>query len=158
MDHKAHVRFIDSHAEGNGRDHHLQVITQESILHPLALFRRKSCMISRSLDPFQGKLLRNFLDPFATQTVNDPCLVATLAEKDLQLQTRFLLVHDSIADIRSVEPCDNRASLMKSESLQNILTGLPLGSCGQGDNRHIWKIFPQSAQLNILRAEIMTPL
>ena len=36
VDHGAHVRLVDSHAERDGGDHHFDAALQELLLHPLA--------------------------------------------------------------------------------------------------------------------------
>ena len=50
MNHKAYIRFINTHSKRNRSYNHINVFLQESILIPITGSRIHSCMISASLD------------------------------------------------------------------------------------------------------------
>ena len=60
-------------------------------------------------------------------------------EKSGQLIRRFLFVSNQVADIGSVKTSGKAGCILHPETLQNIIAGLWVGGCSQGDHRDIRK-------------------
>src|ERR1700680_4428449 len=72
MNHPADVRFVDAHSEGDGRDDHLYIVTNERFLIAAPGLRLESRVIGKSADAVGLQLRRKLVDPAARQAVDDP--------------------------------------------------------------------------------------
>ena len=94
----------------------------------------------------------------ARQAVDNTGVAPVLAQKALQLLTRFVLGHNAVEDIRAIKAGDKAGSMFQLQALHHFATGALIGGCGQRHARHARKLLGQLAQLQVFRAEIMPPL
>ena len=71
MDYIAHVGLVDTHAESDRRDDHIDLLIQESILIRRTGNGIHAGMVRRHLDAVGGQQFGQLLDLFAAQAVDD---------------------------------------------------------------------------------------
>ena len=71
MDHEAHVRLVDAHAEGVGRRDRAQRPADEALLHVLLALRRHACVEVLGRHVLQLQELRHLLAPPARRAIDD---------------------------------------------------------------------------------------
>ena len=84
MGDKAHVRLIDTHAEGDGGNNNHPVFTQEPLLVMGTLFRGQACMIGQSGIAFLGQGFRGGVDFVPGQAVDDAAIALMFGFNKIQ--------------------------------------------------------------------------
>ena len=93
------------------------------------------------------------------QAVDDTGISGMFAANKIeQLLASVLFLRDSILNVGTVETADKLARLLQLQALDDFLAGALVGGCGQGDAWNLWKLFRQYPQLQVIAAEIMSPL
>ena len=158
MHHEAHVGLVDAHAEGDGGHHHLQVIAQESLLHLAAPGGRQSRVVGRRGHTLFPQLARDLLHPLAAQRVDNARLTLPGLQKPHKLIERLVFLQHRVVDVGAVEAADVLPGLRQPEHAHDVGAGLRIGGRGQGDDRYLWKVAAQHAELRVLGAEVVPPL
>ena len=83
----ADVRLVDSHAESNGSDDHVQIVGHEGILHFRPLFGFQARVIGPGPNPFVGKKCGDLLGGFLQGDVDNGRFDRSLPEALQQLLT-----------------------------------------------------------------------
>ena len=71
MDYKTYVRFVYSHAEGDGCHDHIDFFHQELVLVFGSGLRVESCMVRQSLDAIDVEQFCEFFDLLSAEAVYD---------------------------------------------------------------------------------------
>ena len=103
--HKAHVGFVDAHAEGNGGDDHHAVFAQKAGLMLLALLGGQPGMVGQRGESLAGQPSGGFFHLAPRETVDDARLaVVVLADETQQLLLGIALIFsDMVANVGPIE-------------------------------------------------------
>ncbi|RML88107.1 hypothetical protein ALQ88_05894 [Pseudomonas savastanoi] len=155
---KTHVGFVDAHAERDGRHHDQPFLIKEAFLVGSTCFRGQPGVIrQRGIAVFAQKY-GHFIDFLARQAVDNASIAAPFGEERQQLFARLFLGHDAIEDVWPVEAGQKALGVLQVQARDDFFTGTLVGGGSQRNARHIRKQLGQLPQLQVLRAEIMTPL
>ena len=103
MNHKTDVRFVYSHAKGDGGHNDVNFLHQELVLVFCAGFGIQAGVVRKGLDAIDGQHLGQFLHLFAAEAINDAGLAGVLADKTDNVLFRFHLIPYLIVQIGPVE-------------------------------------------------------
>ena len=145
MGHKAHVGFVDAHAEGNGGDHDQAFLVEEALLVIGAQVAGQAGVIRQGGEALRTEERRHLVDLFARQAINDAGIAAAFGEKTQQLLARLLFGHDPIEDVRAVETGEKTLGVFQMQALNDLLAGAHVRRGGQGNPRHIGEQLGQLA-------------
>ena len=103
MRHKAYVGFINPHAEGDRRHHHLNVIPLKIPLYlfPQAIFHAR--MIRRCSHTFVAQGFRNTLYFVAAVAIHNATFAFLCHHEAAKLFHRLKFFHQGVANIRAIE-------------------------------------------------------
>src|SRR5205814_4408722 len=157
MNDEPHVRFIDSHPEGDRRRDHPDVISEEQLLILGALPGRETGVIRFRLYPVLAQVSCQRIRRFSARAINDTAVVRPTSNDCEQLLVRCRFRNDAITEIRPVKAGDVTARIAQRELLEDVRADS--FGCGRSEchNWHIRQMSPQLFQFAIFRPEIMTP-
>ena len=159
MHDEAHIGLVDAHAEGDGGHHDHTVLPQEALLIALAHFGTQPGVIGHGVETLLHQPGSGVVHLLARQAVDDPGVLLVLAAQETQqLLPGVLLLGDAVLDVGAVEAADEVAGLAQAQALDNLGAGIGIGGRGQGDAGHMGKLFLQHRQLQIVHAEVVSPL
>ena len=92
MNHKAHIRLVDSHSESDGRNNHVNILHKEGILIVGSGLGIQTSMIWSSLYSIDIKKFGKFLHLLAAKTVYDSRLARVLTDELDDISLRIGLV------------------------------------------------------------------
>ena len=157
MNHEAHVRFVDAHAERDGGANHPDFIAQKQLLIAGAVAGLHASVIRRGLHAIGGQPCGDALGRFAALAVNDPALVRARANERERLLVGAGLRRNAVAEVGPVEARDVTTRLAQLEQSDDVRANA-LGSRGrERHHRRIWNQVAQLRELPIFRAKVMTP-
>jgi hypothetical protein len=81
MQHKAHVRLVDTHAEGDGRDHDDAVLLQENILVTRTRLGLHAGVIGQRLDAVLPQEIRQLLGLAPRRAIDDAALARMIFDE-----------------------------------------------------------------------------
>ena len=170
VDHEAHVRLVDAHAEGVGRGDRAQLSVDKSVLHVLLGLRRHACVEVLGRHLLQLQELRNLLAAPACRAVDDG------AARDMRRQIGLQHLADVIellaargrdhfeAEVAAlgaaVEDRELDAELV-AEVPDDVLAHVGLGGGGEAEQRRdrlITRLLAdEAAHVAIVGAEVVAP-
>lgn len=92
----AHVRLVNSHAKGIGRNHNGGIVIDEPLLSIVALGLIHAGMVASHRQPFGGKPARKAVDIFARRAIHDT-RIARMRRNELS-DSRALLLRIELFD------------------------------------------------------------
>ena len=156
MGDKAHVGFVDAHAEGDRGHHHHVFGGDERGLVGGAHLGRKPCVIRQHGACRCRKLRGQPFHPGAGRGI-DNARPGMLFDQAGKLPQRIVARGDRVGNVGPVEPGDDQPVVGNAELGEDIGTGVGIGGGGQRQARRIAKMIEQRAQQAIIGAEIMPP-
>ena len=157
MNHEAHVRFVDAHAERDGGANHPDFIAQKQLLIAGAVAGLHASVIRRGLHAIGGQPCGDALGRLAALAVNDSALVRARANERERLFVGSGLRRDAVGEVGPVEARDVTTRLAQLEQPDDVRANA-LGSRGrERHHRRIWNQVAQLRELPIFRAKVMTP-
>jgi hypothetical protein len=137
MGHKAYVRLVDAHAEGDGRDHHQTVFTLKARLMLRARRRVHSSVIGEGKHTFRGQPRSGFVDLAPRETVNNSGVSGMFDTDEIQqLGARVVLVDDGVADVGTIKARNEHAGIGESKARSDFSSRLRVGGSCQCDSRN----------------------
>ena len=158
MDDEADVRFIDPHAEGDGRANHLHLIAQKKFLVFRSLLVWEARVVSLRGEPFFRKALGEALARFTTLAVDDAAFPLSVFEKLDDLLRGRVFVQHAVGQVCTVETADEGVRVRELELLDDVLPHTARGGGGERHEGNIGQLFAELRDLPILGAEIVAPL
>ena len=158
MDDEAHVRFVDSHSEGDGGDNHVDSLHDEVILCLGACGGVHSGVIGFGSDFVGSEHFGEFLHFFATQTVDDAAASRLLFDEfdDVFVDVGRFGAH-FIVEVRSVEGAFKFCSVQDAEILFDVDAHFVCG-CGSECNDGCFADFvDDGSNLSIFGSEVVSP-
>ena len=154
----AHVRLVDTHAEGDRRDHHDAGPMEERILIGISDAGIETGMIGQRVDALGRELVREPLDALARRAIDDAALALVAADEVHDLPRRIVLTHESQMQVRPVERADEDARFAAEQFRHDLVAGARIGAGGHRDDRRIAERGSRGAQVHVFRAEVVAPL
>ena len=143
---EAHVGLVDSHAEGDGRDHDDVILALEGREALGALLRGQTCVIKERVHAFFHEEVADVLAGLARKAVDDAAFAGVVLgdeARELVLRVRTaLLVDDPVEDVRAVE-ARHEAFGVEQEPFDDLLARLLVRRGGERDPRHLGEALPQ---------------
>ncbi len=155
---KAHVGFVDAHAEGDGGDHDDAVLAQEALLMALAHVGAQAGVIGQGVDALLLQPGRRLVDLAPRQAVDDARFAAMIGEKSEQLLARIVTLDDGVADVRAIEAGDKDLRRVEPEAGDDLLPRQLVGGGGERDARDVRVALVQFRELDVLGPEVVAPL
>ena len=170
VDHEAHVRLVDAHAEGVGRRDRAQGAADEALLHVLLGLRRHTGVKMLRRHVLQLQELRHLLAPPARRAIDDGAAGGVLRQIGLQhlmdvgelLATRGRdhLVAEVAALGAAVEDREFDAELL-AEVPGDVLAHVGLRGRGQAQQRRYRPgsslLADEAAHITVVGAEVVAP-
>ena len=154
----AHVRFVNPHAERDGRADNPNLVSQKKLLIRRALVRRKAGMIWAGRKPAVAEALCKPVRGRPRRAIDDPAVHRTLSDKLRKLPHPLVLGNHAIGKVRPVETRDKNGGIAKLQMPDNILADTSRRGCRECGHRHIRQQCPQTLKLPVFRAEVVSPL
>ena len=120
MDDEADVGLVDAHAEGDGRDDHLDVLHEETVLVLGAGLRVQAGVVGEGLDAVDGQQLGQLLHLLAAEAVDDAGLAGVLADETDDVLLGVHLVADLVVEVRAVEGGLEDGGVGDAEVLEDV--------------------------------------
>ena len=158
VDHEANVWFIDAHAERHRRHHNLQVIALKFFLHVGANIIFQPSMIGRRANSLALQARSGVFYFRPAVAVDNAGLTALFLHVAHQLIERFELLHQHVANIRTVKTADLNQRIVQPQQAHDILARGVVGCGGQRHKRQRREPLAQLTERGIFRAEIVAPL
>ncbi len=157
---ETHVRLVDAHAEGDGRDHDHALLVEEARLIAAAYLGRQPGMIRQRIQPLAGEIAGDFFHALARQAVNDAGIAGVFGAQETQqlLARAATALGNAVADVGAVETADEHARVAQTEARDDLAARGFVGGGGQRNARDVRKAFVQHRQLHVLGAEVVAPL
>ena len=154
----AHIRLVDAHAEGDGRDHDDAALGHEAVLVGLARFLAHAGMIGQRLDAFAGQKCGRLLGLAPRQAIDDAAGAGMARNRVEKLALPFLLRRDGETDIGPVETEHQRLDIAAEKPRGDIGPRRLVGGRGQRRDRHAGEEVAQPRQILIFAPEGRSPL
>ena len=159
VDDKTHIGFVNAHAKGIGRDHHVPAVISKILLVALALRVGETGVIARDGDAvFQQKFIDGF-HFFARRTVHNPGHSAVVLQKLQQRRVLLGRLCDGVVQILAVKTRDLNVWILQLQHRADIFAHMGSRCCGKGANhRPLRKSIQKFWNGQIAGAEILPPL
>ena len=157
---KTHVRLVDAHAKGNGRNNNDRVLLEKTLLVLFTQLRTQAGMVRQCGQALVGEPPGRAFHLAARQAVDNAGMVFMFVENKAQQGIARIAARlaDAIADIGPVEAGNKQPGLLQLQALADFSAGGFIGGGGQCNARHLGKLLVQQAELDIVGAEVMAPL
>ena len=154
---KPDIRFIDSHAKGNGRTAHLYFIPDKRFLVlPADMIRETSMIRERGISlclQIRGELF----GMFPGKTVDDAGCVPVGFQKRKDLPFRIAGFTDFIGEVFPVERTHEHTGVLQAQFTDDIILHGTGGSRGHRDHRDVRPGLLDHPEFPVLGTEVMTP-
>ncbi len=135
VNHKAYVRLIYTHAEGNSSHNNSHFLVQKSILVLYTHLRVEARVVRRSLNAIQVQQVRQLLNLLSALAVNDARALGRLFDKCNELFLYLILRPNLIVKIVPIKRRFEECSVFNFQVSENILLHLRCRRCRQCNNR-----------------------
>ena len=159
VNHEPHVRLVDAHAEGRRRDHDIQLVPEELLVHPLAVGRAQPTVVRRGAHPPRREGLLVPPGVLAGGDVHQarPLLLLHL----LHHGTTLAVVVDEPLhhqlDVGSVEPLDDLQRVREAQPLDDLGAHRCRRRRGQGHDRGVPQPLDRVTDPQVVGAEVVSP-
>ena len=158
MNHKAHVRFIYTHTEGDCRNNDVNWLHQEIVLRLRARLRIHSCVIGCGFYIVGAKHLSQFFYFLTTQAVNNPTLSFVVVDiSDNVLIDVFCLWAYFVIEVGTVEAALKLLCVEDAQVFLYIKSDFIRSRSRECNDRGASYFIYDRANLPIFRAKIVSP-
>ena len=155
---KTHVRLVNTHSESDRSHDHLTLFHQEGILMRTTRRRVQTGMVRLGRDTVHFQHLRQILYLLASQAIYNTALAFHAPDKTYQILIHiFRLRTYFVIQVRTVKTALEYSRIRHAQVLLNIFLHLRRCRCRQRDYRRLADTLYHTADLTVLRTEIMTP-
>ncbi len=162
MGDETHIRLVDPHAEGDGRDENRTFVLEEGILMPVANAPVETGVIGERLNALRRQPFGGVLDLLPAETIDDAARPLMRLEEIAKLRFRIVLADDGVADVRAVEARGKEARVVELRRRRDKIVDRVCGSAvavSADDAVRSGKLPLQDlAKLQIFRPEVVAPL
>ena len=114
MDHEADIRFIDPHAEGDGRAHDPDFVAQKKFLMFAPVRRGKTGVIRPGGHAVLRQLLCESLGPVAALAINNAAVAPMLPQEIQDLRAGLGFGHHPVVQIGPVKARDKTSGFAQA--------------------------------------------
>ena len=160
MDYETHIRFVDSHTEGNRCHNDIQFLHEEVVLCPGACLGVESGMIGCGLYVIGLQDGGQFFHFLARQAVDDTALASMLLDEldDLPVGIVVALLRPHlVVQVRTVEGTLELYAILNTQAAHDVRTHLVGSRRRKCDDRSNADRINGMAYLAVLRTEVMSP-
>ena len=158
MGDKAHVGFIDAHAESHCGDNHHALLAQEPFLVTAARVIRKPRVIGQRVAPAGAQPFGDLLHLFSRQAIDDTGVVGMLAlQKTPQALAPVIVVGNGVVDVGTITTVDIDVGLFQLQLGNDFPAGRVVRGGRQSNARDRGITLVQHRQLQILLTEVVSP-
>ena len=157
--HKAHIGFVDAHAERDGGHHHHAFFAQELVLVALAHFGGQPRVVRQRMDARLAQHGRNLFHPFARLAIHHARGFGVIALNEAQqLGAGFFFLDDGVTDVGSVKAADEQLGAFQLQPLDDVGARQRIGRGRERHTRHAGVAFVQDRQAPVFGPEVVAPL
>ena len=157
--HKAHIRLVDAHAEGDGGHDDHAVLALEGSLHVAAFGGLQAGMVGTGMKALLLQEGRHLLGAVARRAVDDARFpLVAIANEAQQLLVAVALLDDPVADVGAVEAGDEGLGILQGKPVDDLAAGEIVGGGGERNAWHIWKFIGQATQPDVFGPKVVPPL
>ncbi len=154
-----HVRLVDAHAEGDGRDDHQALLAQEPRLVRRTGARVQAGVVGHRLDAVAREELGGLLDRVAREAVHDARVPGVLLAQEAQkLLLGVGLRHDPVLDVGAVEAGHEVPRRRHVQPLGDLAVGGVGGRRRERQARHVRPALAEQRQGEVVGPEVVAPL
>ena len=158
MHHKAHIGFVNAHAEGYRSHNHIGFLVQEGILVCRPRCRVESGVIGEGADIVHPQHLGQFLNTLAAQTIYNAAFAGVVADEAHQVAVCVaILIAHLIIEVGAVEARFEHRSIRHAQILLHIVLHLGGGGSRQRYHRTQTYLFYYRPYAPVFGPEIMSP-
>ncbi len=157
MNDKAHVGFVDAHAERDRRNDDLYIVTDKGFLIFAAVRIFQPGMIGADGIALRREIRGEFIHLLARETINDARLVLVAFQHVDGLLIGILFAGDFDVEILAVETGDEFVGGRELERCANILPDARGGGGSQCQANRVRKSFSHFNDLPVFGTEIVPP-
>ena len=158
MGDEAHVRLVDAHAEGDGRDHDDAAFGQEAVLVPVPVGPVHAGMVGQRRAPGRRQPRRGLLGGLARQGVDDAGCAGMPAEQAVDLPACRIAGRDADLQIRPVEAGNEDLRPAAEQPLDDVLPGDGVRRRREGAEPGLGEAARQFGEAAVIGPEIVAPL
>ena len=159
MGHEAHVGLVDSHPEGDRRDHDHAFLAEEAVLVRLALPLAEARVVGERVDAGVPEPLGGAVHSLSREAVHDPGLsLVALPEEGVELLARIVLRDHGVADVGAVEAADEDGRAPQSQPVHDLAAGGLVGGSREGDPGNAGEALAEGREAKVLGTEVVSPL
>ena len=155
---EAHVRLIDTHAEGDGGDHHHAIFLQEGVLVTRARAGVQPGVIGQRLEAVLAQELAECLRLLARAAIDDAALAAMCLEEIGDLLAAPGFRPHRQPQVGPVEAMHEHRWLAPEQLIEDVGAGARIRRGGECDGLHPAERGLDIAEAEIFRPEIVPPL
>ena len=159
MNHEAHIRLIDAHAESVGRNHDRLAVIEEIILIVPALRIAQTGMVARRSIPVCAKQAAHFLHVFPRRAIDNAAAIPHLRQKIEQLTVLLVRRAHLKAKIGPIKARRHAEWILKIQQFDDV--GLHLFGRCRGKRAHdgaLGQRLDERPDAQIARTKILPPL
>ena len=158
VQHEAHVRLVDAHAESDSRDHDDTVLLQENILVTRARLRLHAGVIGQRLDAGLAQIFGQFLGLAPRRAIDDAALAGMIFDEIRNLLAAADFGLHRQAQVRPVETVHKHSWRPLEQLRLNIGARGGVRRGGERHRLHAAERRLHGAQRGIFGAEVVAPL
>ena len=157
MDDEAHVRLVDSHAEGDGGHNYVHLLGEEFVLVVGTGFGIQSRVVGERLDAVDFQQGSHLLHLLPAQAVDDAGPSRILLDIPDDVLLGFDLVAHLVKQVGPVERRLEHPRIRNGEVFHDIALHLRGGRGGEGDDGRVTDLVDEVADPPVFRTEIVSP-
>ena len=157
MHHKAHIGFVDAHAERVGGDHHAGFPFHPALLLAVALPGLQTGMVIVGGNAVISQKLSGFRRALAVAHIHDARARITVHDSQ-HPALLILLIHHKIGEIGTLETLLEDILRLEVETQLDVLDHFRRGSGGERQHGDLREYLADLRDFEVWRTEIITPL
>ena len=157
VDHVAHIRPVDPHAERDRRHHHDRLARPESAQRHALLHGRQPGMKRHRRQPSTPQPRAHAVRLGSAAAVDDACLPLPPAQEGQQLGRLAFLRLGRHVEVRPVKACGEHFGVRHVQRLEDVRPGARVSRGRQRHAGHAGEPLLQPGQRAVLRPELMPP-
>ena len=158
VDHVAHIRAIDAHAEGDGGHHDVGPLVDERLLVAAALLVGQPRVVAQRAQSASAQRGGELVHLAAADAIDDARLVPVPVDRRGHLRDAIGARPHAVDEIGTVERADEDQRVAQPKLGDDVVANLRRGGGRIGVDGQRGKHLAQDAQLPVFRPEVVAPL
>ena len=158
VQHEAHVGAVDAHAEGHGRDDHVDLLVRERVLRAAAHLGVETGVVGDALHAALAQRFVDALDLLARDRVDDAGLATVARQHAADLLDELVARLHAVDQVRPVAGGHEHERIDEAELALDVAPHVLVGGGGESLQRHERRAAAQLAELAVLGPEIVAPV